>query len=191
MIVVAALTGLAGREVVRSRSLEAVTYVPATLALGWFYTINLAVGLLRSAPRTDEAPQWDTAPPPSASTRRRSAASPPSSRRRARRISWPLAVILAVQAGFSLSLVWSNTAFGDEADYLWQGTWSGRTGCMATRSPSIHDSGAPQIYPALGALADSVGGLAGARILSLSSCSSLRSCCTSRFPPVRYHSRRH
>ena len=164
-IVVAALAGLAGREMVRSRSLEAVTYLPATLILGWLYTINLAVGLLRSAPRTDEAPLWDTAPP--RSTRRRSAASPPSSRRRARRISWPLAVILAVQAGFSLSLVWSNTAFGDEADYLWQGHLEWANWLHGYPIPAFHDSGAPQIYPALGALADSVGGLAGARILSL------------------------
>src|SRR5690348_18408478 len=34
---------------------------------------------------------------------------------------WPLLGVLAVQAGLSLRLVWSNTAFGDEALYLWSG----------------------------------------------------------------------
>ena len=170
VIVVAALTGLAGREVVRSRSLEAATYVPATLTLGWFYTINLAVGLLRSAPRTDEAPQWDTAPPPwdtapPPSTRKQGTAFPPSTRRRARRISWPLAVILAVQAGFSLSLVWSNTAFADEATYLVQGRleWAHWLHGVFIAPAMINDSGAPQIYPPLAALVNSVGGLAAAR----------------------------
>ena len=49
------------------------------------------------------------------------------------------------------------------------GTWSGRTGCMARRCrrSRTYFSGAPVIYPPLGALADSVGGLAGARVLSL------------------------
>ena len=76
-------------------------------------------------------------------------------------------MILAVQAGFSLSFVWSNTAFGDEADYLWQGHLEWANWLHGYPIPAFHDSGAPQIYPALGALADSVGGLAGARILSL------------------------
>jgi hypothetical protein len=34
---------------------------------------------------------------------------------------WPLVAVLVVQAGLSLRLVWSNTAFEDEALYLWAG----------------------------------------------------------------------
>ena len=49
------------------------------------------------------------------------------------------------------------------------GTWNGRTGCTVCRfrrSRSIF-SGAPVVYPPVGAAADSIGGLAGARVLSL------------------------
>lgn len=35
-----------------------------------------------------------------------------------RRVPLPLAIVLVVQAALSLRLVWSNTAFGDEALYL-------------------------------------------------------------------------
>ena len=77
--------------------------------------------------------------------------------------------MLVVQAGLSLRLVWSNTAFGDEALYLWAGHlelshWEHGTGV-----PNFQTwfSGAPNFYPPLGALADSLGGLAGARMLSM------------------------
>src|SRR5258708_3217591 len=39
-------------------------------------------------------------------------------RRAVRHIYWPLAAVLAVQAAFSLSLVWSNSAYGDEAQHI-------------------------------------------------------------------------
>ena len=88
-----------------------------------------------------------------------------------RRVPGPLVAILAVQACLSLILATSNTAFEDEALYLWAGhvelaQWFG--GAHAVLSPfTRYFSGAPQIYPPLAALADSAGGLVGARILSL------------------------
>lgn len=81
--------------------------------------------------------------------------------------SWPLVAILAVQTCFSLALVWSNTAFTDEANYLRQGHLEWAHWLHGYAIPAFPDSGAPQIYPPLGALADSIGGLVGARILSL------------------------
>ena len=83
----------------------------------------------------------------------------------------PLTVICAMQAGLSLALVWSNTAFGDEAEYLWLGHLEWAHWLHDATWPSAYAehvlSGSPVIYPPLGALADSVGGIAGARILSL------------------------
>lgn len=81
----------------------------------------------------------------------------------------PLLVVLAVQARLSLSLVWSNTAFTDEALYLQAGHLETEHWLHGTAIPAFatYFSGAPVLYPPLGALADSVGGLAAARILSL------------------------
>ena len=81
----------------------------------------------------------------------------------------PLLAVLGVQTGLSLRLVWSNTAFQDEALYLWAGhlEWSYWLHGTAIPAFATYFSGAPVIYPAIGALADSIGGLAGARILSL------------------------
>jgi hypothetical protein len=80
-------------------------------------------------------------------------------------------VICAVQAALSLTLVWSNTAYIDEADYLWVGRLELAHWLHGTPWPSAYAyrlfSGSPLLYPPLGALADSAGGLAGARILSL------------------------
>src|ERR1700761_9339792 len=77
--------------------------------------------------------------------------------------------VLTVQAVWSLELVWSNTAFVDEATYLSAGHaiiahWLHGTPLAGYSS---YFSGAPVLYPPVGALADSLGGLAGARILSL------------------------
>jgi hypothetical protein len=87
------------------------------------------------------------------------------------RLPLPLIATLIAQAALSLRLIWSNTSFADESLYLWAGhlEWThwmhgvpiGREGL------SSYFSGAPEVYPPLGALADSVGGLAGARLLSL------------------------
>ena len=75
-----------------------------------------------------------------------------------------------MQAALSLTLVWSNTAYVDEADYLWVGRLELAHWLHRTSWPSAyayhHFSGSPVIYPPLGALAD-MGGVAGARLLSL------------------------
>jgi hypothetical protein len=82
---------------------------------------------------------------------------------------WPLAIILAVQAILSLRLVRADTAFEDEATYLWAGHLEWAHWLHGTPIPAFpsYFSGAPVIYPPIAALADSIGGLAGARILSL------------------------
>jgi hypothetical protein len=83
--------------------------------------------------------------------------------------SCPLAAILAVQTLLSLRLVRANTAFVDEATYLWAGhlEWAHVLHGSSVPPFPAYFSGAPVIYPPLGALADSVGGLTAARILSL------------------------
>jgi 4-amino-4-deoxy-L-arabinose transferase-like glycosyltransferase len=82
---------------------------------------------------------------------------------------WPLLGILVVQAGLSLRLIWSNTAFQDEALYMWAGHLEIAHWLRGTPIPAFppYLSGAPVIYPPIGAIADSYGGLAAARIMSL------------------------
>ena len=101
------------------------------------------------------------------------------SRRRGRRAAagrgprgWVLAglvAVLAVQVLLSVRLVWSDTAFQDEALYLWAGhlEWAHWLHGAPVPPFPAYFSGAPVLYPPLGALADSAGGLAGARLLSL------------------------
>jgi 4-amino-4-deoxy-L-arabinose transferase-like glycosyltransferase len=87
------------------------------------------------------------------------------------RVSAPLLLlgVLAVQAGLSLRLVWANTAFNDEALYLWSGRWeiAHRLHGVAIPQFQRYFSGAPVIYPVIGAFADAHGGLVAARLLSL------------------------
>jgi Dolichyl-phosphate-mannose-protein mannosyltransferase len=82
---------------------------------------------------------------------------------------WPLLVVLIVQAALSLRLVRADTAFQDEATYLWAGhlEWAHWLHGAVIPPFASYFSGAPVIYPPLGAAADSVGGLTGARVLSL------------------------
>jgi putative flippase GtrA len=84
-------------------------------------------------------------------------------------VPWPLLLLLTVQAGLSLRLMWSNTAFSDEALYLWSGHLELTHLLYGVKVPQFQTyfSGAPVIYPILGAIADSYGGLIGARLLSL------------------------
>ena len=88
-----------------------------------------------------------------------------------RRVLHPVTAICAVQAALSLTLIWSNTAFEDEAQFLWVGRLLIAHWVNGTAWPSAfadgNFSGSPLIYPPLGALANSITGLAGARILSL------------------------
>ena len=82
---------------------------------------------------------------------------------------WWLSIVLVLQAALSLRLIWLNTAFPDEALYLWAGHLEWAHLLHGTPLPAFPAffSGAPVIYPPLGAIADSLGGLAGARLLSL------------------------
>ncbi len=82
---------------------------------------------------------------------------------------WSLLAVLVVQATLSLRLVWSNTAFQDEALYLRAGHLEWAQWLHQAPIPDFpaYFSGAPVIYPPLGAVADSLGGLAAARGLSL------------------------
>jgi hypothetical protein len=81
----------------------------------------------------------------------------------------PLVAVLAVQAALSIRLVRANTAFQDEATYLWAGHLEWANWLHGTPLPqfSAYFSGAPVLYPPIGAVADSIGGLTAARILSL------------------------
>src|SRR5262245_5828405 len=83
--------------------------------------------------------------------------------------AWPLLAVLAVQAALSLRLLHADTAFQDEAAYLWAGHLQWAHWLHGTSIPPFpyYFSGAPVIYPPLGALADGIGGLAVARALSL------------------------
>lgn len=154
---------LAVHQVARSRSLESLAYPAAGLALGLVFTTGLAMNLIQSGSAS-------TVYAATSSPTFGSQATQPRSHSRWRFL-YPLAAICAVQAGLSLTLVWSNTAYIDEADCLWVGRleiahWLHGTSWPST-SAYLHFSGSPIIYPPLGALAASVGGLAGARILSL------------------------
>jgi hypothetical protein len=82
---------------------------------------------------------------------------------------WQLVVVLVVQAILSVRLVWSNTAFADEALYLWAGHAEWAHWLQGAPIPAWQTlfSGSPVLYPPIGALADTAGGLAGARFLSL------------------------
>lgn len=104
---------------------------------------------------------------PTASTLRLSLAGKPS---RWRLLLHPLTAICIMQAVLSLSLVWSNTAFADEAQYLSTGQLEWAHWIHGAYIPHYllgGPSGSPFIYPPVGALANNIGGLAGARILSL------------------------
>jgi GT2 family glycosyltransferase/putative flippase GtrA len=150
---------LAVHQIVRSRSLESLAYPVVGLALGLVFTAGLVSNLIRPGVAAAAAPS----PAP--------AKRPGKQGSRPRWRFLPVMAICAVQAGLSLTLVWSNTAYLDEADYLWVGRLELAHWLHGTPWPSAHAyhlfSGSPLFYPPLGALADSIGGLAGARVLSL------------------------
>jgi hypothetical protein len=80
-----------------------------------------------------------------------------------------LAGVLVIQAALSLRLIWANTAFNDEALYMWAGRLELQhlEHGVVIQPFQTYFSGAPVIYPPLAALADDAGGLAGVRLLSL------------------------
>jgi putative flippase GtrA len=86
-----------------------------------------------------------------------------------RDLPWPLFAILAVQALFALRLIWVNSAYTDEALYIYSGSqelnhWVHGT---VVQDYQNYFSGSPAVYPPLAAIANSVGGLVAARLLSL------------------------
>jgi glycosyltransferase involved in cell wall biosynthesis len=164
-VLVAVAAVLAGREVVRARSVEAVAYPVAGLALGLVFTGSLLTSYGRLAVAGPEIPA------PGDDERE-----PSLLRRIGARISWPLTAILALQAALSGSLIaGSGSPFGDEALYIWAGHlelahWlhgAALTPIGPSASFRFYFSGAPQLYPPLGALADAAGHLPAARALSL------------------------
>ena len=91
-----------------------------------------------------------------------------SSRRRTWVSRAVLFAIMCVQAALTLRM--SNTAFEDEALYLYTGHMELAHllhGAALQGNYASYFSGAPVLYPVLGALADDVGGLAAARTVSL------------------------
>lgn len=82
---------------------------------------------------------------------------------------WSLPVVLFCQVLLSARLVLSNTAFQDEGLYLWAGHLELDHFLRHAPVPNFatYFSGAPVLYPPIGAIADGIGGLAGARLLSL------------------------
>src|SRR5690242_19901211 len=115
-------------------------------------------------------PPISAAPPAAQTTARSHAAARPLRPARLRIPgSWPLLAVLAVQAALSFRLIGADTAFQDEALYLWAGHLEWARVLHGTPLPPFpsYFSGAPVIYPPIAALADSVGGLAAARGLSL------------------------
>jgi hypothetical protein len=82
---------------------------------------------------------------------------------------WPLLAVLVIQAAISARLILSNTAFQDEGLYLWSGHLELAHLLHHAQIPDFGPifSGAPDVYPVIGALADHAGGLTGARLLSL------------------------
>jgi len=80
-----------------------------------------------------------------------------------------VAAVLIVQAALSLWQVRADSAFEDEAAYLWAGHLEWSHWLHGTPIPHFpaYFSGAPVIYPPLAAAADSLGGLTAARVLSL------------------------
>lgn len=82
---------------------------------------------------------------------------------------WPLWAILAAQEILTLPWLWRTAPFSDEALYIDAGhqEWAHWLHHTHLAGYASWFSGAPVLYPPLGAAADSLGGLAGARALSL------------------------
>ena len=81
--------------------------------------------------------------------------------------AWPLWSILAAQSLLTVPWLWRTAPFTDESRYLAAGHKEWAHWLHHTMVPDYGLSGAPVLYPPLGAAADSAGGLAGARGLSL------------------------
>ncbi len=124
-----------------------------------------AVGTRAPRPEPSSACAVDRSTPQPVGERRAAR----NNRRLARTPALWLIAILTVQAILSARLIHAYTAFNDEALYLWAGRLEWSHWLHGTPVPlfQTYFSGSPVVYPPLGALADSVDGLTGARILSL------------------------
>jgi hypothetical protein len=82
---------------------------------------------------------------------------------------WPVAVVIALQAALTLRFIWSTTAFIDEGEYLSVGHIELEHLLHHAPLPDVagYLSGAPIVYPPLAGIANDLGRLAGARLLSL------------------------
>lgn len=153
---------LSGLEFARTRTMESLLYPVPALLLGVNYTASLSAHLIgKTVMNTGSATYVEVSTP--ISTVR-------DPGRRVSRLLRPLTLILILQAGLSASLIWINTAFNDEGEYLWAGHLEIAHWLHGKQLPDLltHTlSGSPIIYPPLGAMADAVGGLAAARMLSM------------------------
>jgi putative flippase GtrA len=84
-------------------------------------------------------------------------------------VPWPLLAVLGVQVVLALRLIWRDTAFIDEATYLYSGSQELNHWLHGARVEDYQTffSGSPAIYPPVGAIANAIGGLTAARFLSL------------------------
>jgi putative flippase GtrA/GT2 family glycosyltransferase len=164
--VIAGGIALSIREFATTRTMESLTYPIPGLILGINYTLSLVGHLVRTPPETRKfGAQALDAPVSSPSSGHRAA--PKASVR----IWHPLTAILLLQVVLTIVMIRSNTAFGDEANYLELGRelighWLHGT---PWREQYALDnvSGSTYFYPPIGALASMIGGLFAARLLSL------------------------
>ncbi|MFJ5232951.1 ArnT family glycosyltransferase [Kitasatospora sp. NPDC088391] len=123
------------------------------------------------SPHTEEAPPVAAEPGTgSGSSRRARREEETGSRFLGLRLPvWFLLLALAVQVGFALRLIWTRTAFSDEALYLFAGHDLVSHWVSGTKLPNYasYFSGAVQLYPPIGAAADTIGGTTAARLLGL------------------------
>jgi putative flippase GtrA len=84
-------------------------------------------------------------------------------------VPWPLLAVLAVQVALALRLIWRDTAFIDEATYLYAGSQELNHWLHTVPVEDFQTflSGSPAVYPPIGALANAIGGLTAARLLSV------------------------
>ena len=159
----------------RLRAHEIVIPPPDHAVQAWAAASPAAPALDR--PRTEVRPDPPavsgplTAPGPPATASPPATKSPP---RQQRSTAWNghsllLLAVVTVQVVLSLRLVWTNSAYIDEATYLWAGHLELAHWLHGTAVPPFQTwlSGAPVIYPPIAALANSAGGLVAARLLSL------------------------
>jgi putative flippase GtrA/GT2 family glycosyltransferase len=168
-IMVAAAGALAGgvvlsaREFAATRTLQSLSYPVPALILGVSYTASLVTHLIKAPPVTAIGSAQSTVSE-HVNTHR-------APRTGTVRLWHPLTAILLIQAVLTLAVIRSNTAFGDEANYLELGR--GLIGHWLHGTPwrshygLDNVSGSTFFYPPIGAMASELGGLFAARLLSL------------------------